>query len=76
MSVVEERHAVADEDVVFDRHSLTDERVARDPAPPPDFCIFLNFDEGADLRLVADLAAVQVDEFRRGRGEEDLDVSR
>jgi hypothetical protein len=29
----------------------------------PDACAFLNFDERANLRFVANLAAVQVNEF-------------
>ena len=55
---------MADEDVVLDRHAFTDEGVARNLAPPADLCILLDLDERSDLRFVADLAAVQVDELR------------
>ena len=34
IGVVDEHHAVADEDVILDRHALADEGVARDLAPP------------------------------------------
>ena len=56
---------MADEDVVVDRHALTDERVARNLAPAADCRVLLDFDECANLRLVADLASVQVDETRQ-----------
>ena len=69
--VVDERHAMADEDVIFDRDALTDERVARNLAAAADPGVLLDFDERADLRLVADLAAVEIDKSRassrRGR---------
>ena len=63
--VVDEHHAVADEDMVLDRDALADERVARDLAAPADRRVLLNLDERADLGLVADRAAVEVDELRR-----------
>jgi len=51
-----------DEDLVLDGDALADERVARHFAAPADGGIFLHFDEGADLRPVADRTAVEVDE--------------
>src|SRR5437763_192002 len=64
IGVVDEHHAVPDEDVVLDRHALADERVAGDLAVLSDPGVLLNLDEGADLRVVPHFAAVEVDEFR------------
>src|SRR6266702_7368165 len=63
--VVDEGHAVANEDVVFNVHALTDERMARNLAAAADRGILLDFDERSDFRLIADFAAVQIDEFRK-----------
>src|SRR2546425_6701390 len=76
IGVVDEGDAVADEDVVLDRHAFTDEGVARNLAPPADLRIFLDLDERPDLRFVADLAAVQVDELRELDVLPQLDVGR
>jgi hypothetical protein len=38
--------------------------MAGDLAPPADGGVLLDLDEGADLRVVADFAAIQVDELR------------
>ncbi len=64
VSIVDERHAVAYEDVVFDQHTFADKAVARDLAVLPYLRVLLNLDERADLGLVANLAAIQVDELR------------
>src|SRR5215203_4364242 len=61
-TVVGEHHAVADEDLVFERHALADEGVARNLAARAHPHALLDLDEGADARLVADAAAVEVDE--------------
>src|SRR5215204_3172805 len=61
-TVVGEHHAVADEDLVFERHALADEGVARNLAARAHPHALLYLDEGADARLVADAAAVEVDE--------------
>ena len=71
VNVVREHHAVPDEDLVLDRDPLADERVRRDLAMGADRCVLLNLDEGADLRLVTDLAAVKIDE----RFMEDSDIA-
>src|SRR5207249_7253915 len=76
IGVVDEGDAVANEDVVLDRHAFTDEGVARNLAPPADLRILLDLDEGPDLRFVADLAAVQVDELRELDVLPQLDVGR
>ena len=64
IGVVDERHAVADEDVVLDGHAFADEGVAGNLAALADGGILLDFDECADLGFVADLAAVKIDELR------------
>src|SRR5438309_4489262 len=74
--VVDEGDAMADEDVILDRHAFTDEGVARNLAPPADLRILLDLDERSDLRFVADLAAVQVDELRELDVLPQLDVGR
>src|SRR5262245_62098596 len=76
IGVVDEGHAVADEDLVLDRHALADEGVARNLASPAHPRIFLDFDERPDLGFVADLAAVQVDERRELNAGPELDVRR
>src|SRR5262249_59221391 len=45
--------------------ALADEGVAGDLAAASDRRALLDFDEGADLGLVADLAAVEIDEARQ-----------
>src|SRR5881227_1981867 len=61
-AVVDEHDAVADEDFVLDADALADEGVARNLAARAYARALLDFDEGADARLVADAAAVEVDE--------------
>src|SRR6266851_1292128 len=63
-----------DEHLVFDGHALADEGVALDLAAGADFHALLDLDEGADRRLVADLAAVQVDEGVEADVPAQLDV--
>ena len=53
---------MADEDLILERDARADERVAGNLAAPADARAALDFDEGADARLVADLAAIKVDE--------------
>src|SRR2546426_2344312 len=56
IAIVDEHHAVTDEDLVLDRHPLAQERMRGDLAPGADAHALLNLDERTDLRLVADLA--------------------
>ena len=49
----------ADEDLVLDRHALADERVGGDIAADADMAVFLDLDDGADLRSVTDRTPVQ-----------------
>jgi hypothetical protein len=55
---------VADEDLVLDVDPLTDEGVRRNLAARSDRRVLLDLDERTDLRLIADRAAVEVDEVR------------
>ena len=61
--VVYETDAVADENVVADRHALANEAMRRDLAAAPDNGAALNFDEGADLGVVADATVVEIHEI-------------
>ena len=63
IDVVDEHHAVADEDVVLDGHAFADERVAGNLALTAHRSVLLNFHERSDFGVVADFAAVQIDEF-------------
>src|SRR5262249_46211215 len=74
--VVDERHIVSDEHVVLDRDALADERVARDLDVPPDPSAFLDLDERPDLRVVPDLAAIQVHEVENLDVLAELDVAK
>src|SRR5207237_6368675 len=67
--VVDEHDAVAHEDAVANRHARADERVARNLAVPADDRARLDLDERADLRVVADRAAIQVHELRLRDGD-------
>jgi hypothetical protein len=63
MPIVDEHHAVADEDLVLDRHAFADERMRFDLAARADRHALLDLDERADAAAVAHRAAVQVDEI-------------
>jgi hypothetical protein len=52
-----------DKDVVFDYDAFANKGVTGYLATFADTRIFLDFDECADLRLVPDLASVQINEF-------------
>lgn len=76
ISVIRKLHAVTDKDVLFNLHSFADKRVARNLAPRPDSRVFLNLNECADLGLIADFTAVQVDEPREFDAFAELDIRR
>src|ERR1700742_207857 len=63
VAVVDEGHAVTDEDVIFDDHALADKGMAGDLAAPPNPGVLLNLHEGADFAFVAHLTTIKVDEF-------------
>jgi len=66
--IIDEGNVVADEDVVFDIDALANESVTRNLHVSADSGILLDFDESTDLGIIADRAAVEVDEG------EDFDV--
>ena len=62
VQVVDEHHAVTDEHFILDRHPFANERVARNLAVRANHRVFLNLHERPDARIVADAAAIQIDE--------------
>src|SRR5215471_8935086 len=75
-SVVNEGDSMTDKNLVFDGYGFANKRVRRDLAEAPDAGVLLNFDEGADLRAVADLAAVEIDEVMNDYLAPQLNVGR
>src|SRR5215469_632072 len=55
---------MADEYLIFDSNPFTDKGVARDLAIATDLGILLDLDERSDLRIVPNLAPIQVDKLR------------
>jgi hypothetical protein len=64
ITVVDELDPVPDEDVVLDANTFADKGVTRNLAELAHTGIFLDFYECADLRVVADLAPVQIYKLR------------
>src|ERR1035437_4795209 len=62
--VVDEHHAMTDENAVFDGHAFANERVAGDLAALSYFRVLLNLDKRADFRIIADFTTVQINESR------------
>jgi hypothetical protein len=56
--VIDEHDSVSYEAIVTDRHQLADERVRLNTGSPADPDLALDFDEGADETVVADLAPI------------------
>jgi hypothetical protein len=56
--VVNEHSTMRNETVVTNRDELANEGVRLNPAPLPNSCPFLNFNERTDERVIADVAAV------------------
>jgi len=56
--VVNEHSTMRNETVVTNRDELANERVGLNPAPLPNGCSLLNFNERPDEGLIADIAAV------------------
>src|SRR6266849_1932459 len=54
---------MTDEHVVLDRDAFANEAMAGDLAVLSDCCILLNLNKCSDFRVVADLAAIKVDEL-------------
>ena len=68
--IIDEDHPMADKNLLFDGDTFTNEGVRRDLASGSDGCVFLNLDEGPDLRLITNRAAVKIHQT----GVEDPDV--
>src|SRR3954447_4016341 len=73
-AVVDEHHAVPDEDLVLDVDAAADERMTLDLATCPDRCVALDLDERPDAGAVADPAAVEVCERLYAHVVPELDV--
>src|SRR5438105_2044096 len=57
-------NTVAHENIVLDGYPFTYKTMARDLAVFPYFGIFLNFDKCTNLGVVANFAAIEIDELR------------
>lgn len=62
IGIVDEHDSVTHEDFILDRHALADKSVAGDFAAGADDRVFLNLDKRPDPTLVADRAAVEINE--------------
>jgi len=60
IAIIDECDIVPNENTLFDCDAFADESVARDLATRPDSGAFLDFNENANFRFVADLASVKV----------------
>src|SRR6266852_1611214 len=63
VGIIDESYAVTDENVVLDRDAFANEAVAGNLAVLSDGCVLLNFNKRSYFRVVAYLAAVNIDEF-------------
>lgn len=66
VQVVDEHHAMPHEDLVFNRYTFTNERVTLNLAVGANRDVFLNLDERADARIVADFTTIEVNERVQG----------
>jgi len=60
IAIIDKRNTVPDKNAFFDCDAFADKGVAGNFAAPPDPCAFLDFNESANFRLVADVASVKV----------------
>src|SRR5208282_4301381 len=65
-AIIDEQRAMADEYLVADGHAGADECMRRYLAAPPDRDVLLYLDERTDRGIVADDAAVEIDQLRVG----------
>src|SRR5713226_6316898 len=63
MRVVDEGYAVAHENIVFNGHPFANKAVTRDLTILANLGVLLNLDKGAYLSVVADFAAIEIDEL-------------
>src|SRR6266568_6075264 len=62
IQVVDEGDIVPDKDLILQGYSFADKRVTGNLATVANLNTFLDFDKGADLHIIADLAAIKVGE--------------
>src|SRR5262249_8252137 len=74
VDVVDERYPMSYEDVLLDSDAFADKSVAGDLAVAPDPGVLLDLDKRADLGVITNLTAVQVDELREFDVLAQLDV--
>src|SRR5215831_14238246 len=74
VGIVDECDPVTDKHVIVNGHSLAHERVTGDFAVLADFCIPLHFHKCANLSVVANLAAVEIDESAQSHTRAELHV--
>jgi hypothetical protein len=72
--IVNKRHSVAHKNVVFNGYPFAHEGVARDLAASSHSRILLDLYEGADLRFIANIAPVEIDEFRELHATTEPDI--
>jgi len=76
ITIVDECDVVPNENAFFNGDAFANECVAGDFAPRPDTCAFLDFNERTDLRFIADLAPVEIDESANANIAPELYVRR
>ena len=76
ITIVDECDVVPNENAFFNGNAFANECVAGDFAPRPDTCAFLDFNERTDLRFVADLTPVKINESANPDIASELDVGR
>ena len=64
VKIVDEHHSVSHEHVILDRDSFADESVRGNLAPASNECLFLNLDEGSNLGVIPQRAAVEIHQVR------------
>src|SRR3984893_2825961 len=64
ITIVDKSDAVPDKDVVFQGYAFTNKSVTRNLAARADSGVFLDLDKRSNLGLVANLAAIEVDETK------------
>ena len=72
--VVGEHHTVPEKYLVLDRDAFANEGMAGDLAGVANLRTFLNFNKGADARIVPDDTAVEIDESEKANVPAQLDV--
>ena len=76
IAIIDKRHSVSDEDLGLDRHAFTNEGMTRDLATIANLRAFLDLNERADPCVVANLAAVKIDEGINPNVATESDVGR